>query len=371
VKQLNYGKIFSLTTKMCRLAISSQRTRGLVPVLLNRVIRLINTLFSGGKSSRFIYRLDIPTLATLVNLWYTVCAPWKILGDSMEKHKEFIVANSEIYASIVPLLQSIPIQDFVADFHHAKNQGEGEFKKFLAHKDTKIGIDILVKVFEVIGPVKDGLCVIDMVSPSAGIAKSGDATVAFCQLVQDMWNVARQCTWHDGYVPKQLSDESWRMDALVKVGKHVRGRKSFWSIFVWEESETKSEDTIDIPKKRQVAPPTRRLERRTSTVTVVPEMTWNSASCSNEIEFVVRLLKRIIEKYSQIDLSTNPKKYSFARKFADVTVLLILSFSLWMYISIAWCPWIKSGSVIALIQIFFLVIVGLLSLKFIGSQYVV
>ena len=365
--QLNFGKIFTITSKLCRTAILSQRARGLAPVFINRVVRLLTTLFSGGKCSRFVYRLDIASFASLVDLWYTVSAPWKILGESIEKHKEFIAVNSELYSSIVSILQSIPVQDFVADFHHAKST---DFNKFLSHKDTKIAVEILVKIFEVIGPVRDGsTTVIDLIPQSAGITKSGDATPAFRQIVEDMWNVARQCTWHDGYVPKQLSDESWRMDALVKVAKNLRGRKVFWGIFVWENPEGKNEEALDVPRRRQIFTPSKRVERRPETV--IPELNWNSPICSNEIEIVVDVLKRGIEKYAGISLRDNPRKFSYVRKFANVTILLMIAFSLWMYVSIAWCPWMGSGSLIAFVQIFFVIVVGLLSLKLIGSQYVV
>ena len=357
---LNFGKIFNLTSKMCKIAILAQRTRGLGPVLLNRVARLLTTLLSGGKGSRFIFRLDISNLASLINLWFIISAPWKILGTPVDK--EFVASNSDLYSIIVPMLQSIPFHDFVADFYHAKFSGKSEFEKFISRPETRVGIDALVKIFEVIGPARDG-SVIDVLPASSGIVKNGDATTAFRQVVQEMWQMARQCTWHDGYVPKQLSEESWRMDALVKAAKGTK--KGFLTIFSWEEEGGKT-DVVDIPRKKiQV---TRRIERRKS---VSVEQTWNSAICSNEVGWVVMLLKQLAEKQSGIDLGMNPEKFSYMRKFANVTILLLLSFFSWMYISISWCPWLESKTTIFVVQIFFVVIVGLLSLKLIGSQYIV
>jgi hypothetical protein len=220
----------------------------------------------------------------------------------------------------------------------------------------------MVKVFEVIGSG-----VIEKLVHRKDLK-------SLVSVVADAWSVASACTWHDGYVPKPLSDESWRMDAIVKRMKGETHREGllgeFNAIFTWDSSERKkTTEQLGIP--RRWTPVAAQVSTIDEDFQIASVVTWDSPICSNEYAWMIAVARNAIEYITGEDLRKNPKKFSLVRRLVDVSVLLLIAFVSWLYVSIYSCPLMASSKSVLIVQAFFIVLVGLLALKFIGSQYVV
>jgi len=338
--RLNYRRIFHLLEKIFNLLVGGDASHGSIrggvaPIFVSRLTRLvINLITSGG--GKFINRLDLQTLDSLIQLWVTIC--------KYPNHEE--MGEKLLFDCPLRILNSVPIQYFVSDY-----ESMTDFNNFLNQADTRIAVQCLVSVFEV-------------VSGPNGVSHINEGPLFVA--ISESWRIASACTWHDGYVPKQVSNESWRMDTIVKRAE----RQKSSSIFTWDTQDggrKKTREQLGIPRifnrhqKRQ----------KSQDVVISPTLSWTSPICSNEFAWLVNRTREFVEYITGEDLEKNPKFFSFIRKFLDVSVLLVLTVLVWLYVSIAWCPSMSSARSILVVQGIFMAMISILSIKLVGSQYIV
>jgi hypothetical protein len=375
---LNFSSIFGLLNSMFGIsakhgALEATRphTNKSIPVLLaERYGSLLSKLLDSDNcySLKFLHRIDPLTVRELSRCWVNYCHPWKAEGPVSRSTKDsWIRKNSRVYSLYSTLLSMSPVQDFVRDFQ-ACSHSETRLAGFIDLSDTRNLVEALVDIMSI-------------AAPDTGMAEAipevflSDRCI---ELTRFMWSVCVACTWLNSKVPRNMSDASWVMDKIVNACKSVddeRLNKSWnlYEIFTWNvvatPATTEGETETGIPKTVSKCVLSKRLSaiqpRRVSC------FTWDQPITSVEYAFVLWFLKRAILVVTKVDVQQHPDRFAWIRELGSVSVLLPLCFLFWLFTSISVCPSLHSGSTIFVIQLVFALVVGLMAIKWIGSQYIV
>jgi hypothetical protein len=101
------------------------------------------------------------------------------------------------------------------------------------------------------------------------------------------------------------------------------------------------------------------------------KQSWDQPVCASEVVLVLVLLKYLVGTLTEVDLRRHPGHLAWVRSLASSSVLTLIAFFSWIIVSIAVCPYLPSAMTIAVIQFIFVIIVGVLAMKWISSQYIV
>lgn len=293
-------------------------------IFLTRLSRVLTDLFV---SSKWLTRIDLDTSMEFVHLWAQFCQPWKSDEKKMMSWHTHVLKYSFVYNCYPLVLRIGSVRDFVADY--IESVSGKAFSKFLDLPQTKVGVDIFVSVLEVLAP--SDACVLSILAQDMGssnLLKTKDSVnETVSSVTRQIWSVARECTWHNHSVPKNLSNESWRMDKIVNQAKESLVFRDFSNLLVWEK-----EEEFGIPKNLTAPNRVKMVQDRRE------EYGWDLPVCASEYEWVVGWVKNWTEILIEIDLKKNPKKLAFLRRIGSVSFLIFILISSWMYLggSIGW-----------------------------------
>ena len=324
--------------------------------LAQRAIKLISDLLDIDNlySAKFMHRIPSPVFRELAKLYHQLCLPWKEGQMSRSLKDQWLKRNALIYHRYPSALTMPPIREFVQEF-----VSQPDAHKLLSLKDTK-------------NIVEGATDLLEIASPSTGVVEAFPAVFREAP-VEALWHVCRGLTWINGKVPKELTDASWRMDAMVNAVKAIEGPKpAVYSTFTWEAPQPTGEKTLgdEIPKsmrplflkdKPEVVRPIARSG--------VHLVAWDQPVCANEVAGFLVLLRFVVSQISGEDLRRNPKHAAWIRAFSSVSVLTLITFFAWVIVSAGVCPYMRSGIAIGGTQLIFVILVGLLVMKWISAQY--
>ena len=373
---INFSRNFELVNKVFRLLVQGAGIGATQPVVagfVDKYGKLMTDLFDSSNfySQKFLHRMDAYVLIALARCWHDYCLPWSVVGrDSISTvptsvKDQWIRRHADVYSVYQALLTVSPIVDFVNEFK-LHNSSESQMQKFIALLETPEFVGAMVKVLAV-------------VSPDTGIAEALPnifTCSASVELSKYLWFVCRSCTWVGGKVPKQTADASWEMDGIVNATKGLSASDSvaapLYALFTWDTPEGDLATVDGVPKRL-----TNWMANKMDALLVdskgkkAAAIAWNQPVCAHEYALVVRLLKYVVGIVSDTDLKANPLHFAWVRHAASVSLLLLTAFMSWLYVSVSMCPRMGSRVSIAVTQISFIFVVGLLAIKWVASQYIV
>jgi hypothetical protein len=335
-----------------------------VGVFVNGTGKLLRDLLdtTNFHSVKFMHRITCQQFHELSKLYRAFCLPWDQREIARSSKDSWTRRYSDVYKAYPAALTVPRIVDFVHEY-----RSHPDHQRFAIAKETKVMIEGITELLSIASP---GTGLVDRI-PSA-----------FAEApIKPLWDVCKGCTWINGRVPKELGDASWRMDSMVNAAKLAIAdgqHEDIYSVFTWEsqplEKQISESTDEDVPKSLK----TNWLRDKPESVsTPLPHhlvsrlVLWDQPVCSNEIGIVVVILKKIISNILGVDLRRNPEQYAWVRSFSSVTVLIVAAFLAWVGTSILICPRMESSVSVAAVQFIFMIIVGLLSMKWIASQYIV
>lgn len=321
----------------------------------SRAIKLVTDLLDTENlySSKFMHRVPSSAFREFAAMYRNLCLYWE--GHDMNKSAkdQWLKRNALMYQRYPHALILPSIRDFVHEY-----VSQRDVQKLLTMKDTKNVVEGATELLEIASP-RTG-----MVENFPGVFKEAP--------VEALWHVCRGLTWINGKVPKELTDASWRMDAMVNAVKAIEGNKNeVYKLFTWDiPADTGNNKFVnDIPTSFRPLFLKDKAEPVAATHKPIQFVAWDQPVCANEIAPVVSWLRKLVMYVSAVDLRRNPSHAAWARSFASVSVLTVLIFLAWVIISIAVCPNMNSGIAIAIMQLAFVIVVGLLVMKWISAQY--
>ena len=342
------GHILRVLARVLTVVVKSNSGSKLGHVFMDRLARLLADLFSG--SSKFLTRIDMAAAHAFVNLWSAFCQPWLLDNTDQQSWGGHIARFGFVYACYPFVLRIGAVRDFVSDYAISVSSVKNDaFSTFLALKETKLGVELFVAALEVLSAV--GEKVVNGAGPSSSVTSA----------TRQIWAVARECTWHNGSVPKALATESWRMDTLVNRAKG-KEEKGVFALFVWETGP----ESDGIPKN--LAPP--EAKKMLTNVTHLSS-SWNQPVCASEYASVIGFLRKWVQILTEIDLEKYPKKFTQIRILANVSVLILLLMLAWLYAAVAVFPDIESRVALGSVQLVFASLLAALIVKWIGAQYII
>lgn len=278
---LNYKKLFRLISVMGSTLWTEHRSQPLCAVFHERLSQLLCDLFSPSSfASKFIHRIDLPCCASLISLW----------REQVDRVRD--PALRKLGSSI---LQSGPITDFISDTESAF----ASTQSVSAHQnsqETKQAFGAIIHVLEVVDLVED--------SP----------TMLAC------WEACRQCTWHEERVPRNLYEESLRMDVLVN---------KYPQILSWDPPVSKTPTAENgIPRSVSVIP----KNKRSISAFSIASVTWATPASSQEYALVILWLGWTAEQITGHALEGDAN--IFLRKLANVHVVIGIFSLLWICVSL-------------------------------------
>ena len=329
-----------------------------VGLFVSKAGKLLGDLLdtSNAYSVKFMHRISCMQFHEFSRLYRTFCLPWEDTRDITKASRDAWTRRYGIVYHAYSAALTVPrIVDFV---HEYRSSAHADHMRFATAKETRCMVDGITELLSI-------------ASPSTGLVELLP-TVFTDAPIKPLWDICRGCTWIHGKVPKELTDASWRMDTMVNAAKAIQDDDSgIYSTFTWETQESIPAD--EVPKNLKTNwLRDKEVSALTGPVHVSSRLVlWDQPVCSSEIGLVVYLLRSILTEVGGINLKLHPEQYAWVRSFASVTVLVVIAFSAWMLTSMFICPHMDSSVRIAVIQFIFMLIVGLLSMKWIASQYIV
>ena len=361
---VDFGSVFDLVKSVFGIAIKSSglETRTSHPsasaACVSRITKLLTEVMDVNNffAQKFLHKMTPNVFRSLAALFKAACLPWDfVAGTVVTTTKDtWIKRHADIYALFVEVLTSPRVVEFVAEYK--AHSTEPRFSRFIALSDTKHLIEATIDV-------------VSIVAPATGIVEAlpnvflSTTSVA---VVRSLWSVCRACAWVNNKAPKNLTDVSWHMDQIVQSAKGCETNE-IYKIFTWDVPSGQEPELIgtDVPKRLTHA--IRELTNGVSKSLV----SWDQPVCASESKLMICWLQALITAVTHHDLRKKPTVHAWVRSFASYSSLTVIAFSIWMTVSLSVCPSMQSGARIAVIQFLFVVVVGLLAVKWITSQYIV
>jgi hypothetical protein len=327
-----------------------------------KAVKLMNDLLEPNNfySVKFMHKMNPGTFRAFARLYHRLCVPWRTKDVARPLRDLWLKRNTDMYRKFQGALTVPAIVDFVHEY-----RSHEDHMKLAAFKDTK--------------PLVEGIAdLLTIASPSTGLVEALPTVFEDARApVETLWDVCRGCTWINGKVPKELTDASWQLDTIVNATKAsavgADSKPLIYNAFTWETPLSPRPVSDEIPRNLKTL---WLKDKPEVTLSGGPSLAhkivaWDQPVCANEIAWAVKLLRNLVGQVSGADLKRKPAHLAWLRSFASVTVLIAAVFFAWMFVSIVVCPDMDSAMAIGAVQFIFMVLMGLLAMKWVSSQYIV
>jgi hypothetical protein len=269
---------------------------------------LIGLLSPKSFASKFSHRMDMATCRELVTLWV------KFVERSRTR---------EVMSLAPMIIQSGPLVSFVSDTLSA-------------------AVPVLVSSIQNSTETKLAIgCIIDVIEQFEKNDSTNNSTELY-NVVTDAWEAARICTWFEHRVPRNLYEESARMDKLTKSNP---------SHYSWDDAKNISPDSSVIPRSVSSFRPVK------SAVSKI-NCSWTAPPSSQEYGFLIRGIRTALAR-----LGLEEEKLIVLRNLANVQFVFPSVVVFWILGIFSGMGWVG--------QIIVLIFVALVAGKLVVAQYIV